>query len=115
MSTLVKIMIAAVLALGSLGGQLPVPGYDEKLYLNTKTQSIVEQDLLAGIQRARSLSAVPTSLSGPSVPRNSAARAPPATRLRTTRPTTNRRRTEARTLLRGRAGAKPRGVELKRC
>jgi penicillin-binding protein 2 len=41
--------------LDELGGQLPVPGYDVKLYLNTKTQSIVERDLLAGIERARSL------------------------------------------------------------
>ncbi len=41
--------------LDELGGQLPVPGYDVKLYLNAKTQSIVERDLLAGIQRARTL------------------------------------------------------------
>ena len=41
--------------LDELGGQLPVPGDDVKLYLNTKTQSIVERDLLAGIERARSL------------------------------------------------------------
>jgi penicillin-binding protein 2 len=41
--------------LDELGGQLPVPGNDVKLYLNAKTQSIVERDLLAGIQRARSL------------------------------------------------------------
>ena len=36
-----------------LGGQLPVPGYDVKLYLDAKTQSFVEDDLLAGLQRAR--------------------------------------------------------------
>jgi penicillin-binding protein 2 len=47
--------------LDELGGQLPVPGYDVKLYLNAKTQSIVERDLLAGIQRARSLNDEDTS------------------------------------------------------
>jgi penicillin-binding protein 2 len=47
--------------LDELGGQLPVPGYDVKLYLNTKTQNIVERDLLAGIERARSLSDEDTS------------------------------------------------------
>jgi penicillin-binding protein 2 len=41
--------------LDELGGRLPVPGYDVKLYLNAKTQSIVERDLLAGIERARTI------------------------------------------------------------
>jgi penicillin-binding protein 2 len=41
--------------LEELGGQLPVPGYDVRLYLNTRTQRIVERNLLEGIQRARSV------------------------------------------------------------
>ena len=41
--------------LDELGGQLPVPGYDVRLYLNAKTQGIVERNLLAGIERARSI------------------------------------------------------------
>jgi penicillin-binding protein 2 len=41
--------------LDELGGRLPVPGYDVRLYLDAKVQGIVEKDLLAGIQHARSL------------------------------------------------------------
>ena len=41
--------------LDELGGQLPVPGYDVKLYLDAKLQAKVERNLLAGIERARSL------------------------------------------------------------
>lgn len=41
--------------LDELGGRLPVPGYDVKLYLDAKLQAKVERDLLAGLERARSI------------------------------------------------------------
>jgi penicillin-binding protein 2 len=41
--------------LDELGGQLPVPGYDVKLYLDAKLQARVERDLRTGIERARSI------------------------------------------------------------
>ena len=41
--------------LQELGGQLPVPGYDVKLYLDAKLQATVERDLLNGLERAHSI------------------------------------------------------------
>ncbi len=41
--------------LDELGGQLPVPGYDVKLYLDAKLQATVERDLREGLERARSI------------------------------------------------------------
>jgi penicillin-binding protein 2 len=41
--------------LEELGGQLPVPGYDVKLYLDANLQTRVERDLQEGIERARGL------------------------------------------------------------
>lgn len=41
--------------LDELGGQLPLPGYDVKLYLDAKLQAKVERDLVNGIQRTRSI------------------------------------------------------------
>ena len=41
--------------LDELGGRFPVSGYDVKLYLDAKLQAMVERDLVAGIERARTL------------------------------------------------------------
>ena len=41
--------------LDELGGELPEPGYDVKLYLDARIQEQVERNLLAGIERARGI------------------------------------------------------------
>jgi penicillin-binding protein 2 len=41
--------------LDELGGKLPVPGDDVKLYLDSRIQRIAEEDLLGGIERARTI------------------------------------------------------------